>query len=185
MPSNPAIQSITLEIESLHPVVRIDNQLLIFSIIEMIPKEPSHSMFFQLILTDFPYIMMTAVSKRQFCLGFSICNILHMMGFLPVQYSLKLLCWQIKSMNISSHIISEILMEPCQLKMDFGLITRDLDIASNICIKHRLVIIQQSFQIILTQKKTHGFSMIDVECRKCNKVWFRRNKLYKNAISEI
>ena len=85
MPDDTASQTVTLEIESINPGIRVDYQPFIPSVIEMIPEEAPQSMLCQLILTNLPNHMMRVLCKRKLSLGLFVYRILDMMDTLATQ----------------------------------------------------------------------------------------------------
>ena len=185
MPDNAAIQPVTLEEEPLYPDVRVNQQAFIGAVIEMVPEEPSQSMPRQLVLANLPDLIMATVSENQLGLGLFVCDVLYMMHPLAVQYLPELLNGEIKGMDVACDVVSEILTEPRQLEMDFGLVMGSLNIAADVSIKQRLVAIQQRYKISFAQEEAAGFTVKDVKSGQGNKIRFRRGEFDENTITEI
>lgn len=187
MSDDAAIHPVALEIESIHPCIRVDYQPFVPSVIEVISEESSKGMLRQLILTILVEQMMSTFCDHQLRLWFLIPVVLNMMDAEPFQKGIDLADRQLKVTNVSCHIITIVLVEHCQLEMQMVCLTCDLDIAANVSVKHRagILIVHQCGKILLTQKKTGRSAMIDVECCQGNEVRLGRDKLDKGAFCEV
>jgi len=85
MPDDASVHPITFKIEAFNQVVRVDDQTLIPSIIEMITQEALQGVLRQLILTELPNQIVTAVSNGKGCLRLFVSGIFNMMDALAVQ----------------------------------------------------------------------------------------------------
>ena len=68
VPDDAAVHPITFKIEAFNPVVRVDDQTFVPSIIEMVTKEAFQGILRQLILAELPKQMVAAVGNGKGCL---------------------------------------------------------------------------------------------------------------------
>jgi hypothetical protein len=89
--------------------------------------------------------------------------------------------------DIPCHIVPIILVEHRQLEMQMVCLTSDLDIATDIGVKHRagVLIVHQRDKVILTDKKTSGSAVIDVKSCQGNEVRLGCYKLDKGAVRKV
>ncbi len=187
MTDDAAGQVIALKAETIDPVVRVDHKPFVRAIIEMIPKEAAQCMLCQLVLAEFADQMIAAVCEHQLSLALAFRDVLHMMNLLAAQRSPDFLYRQIKRMDISRHIVSEILVQPRQSEMHLRPVSANANITPNVGVEKwiSLIIIQQSSNVFLSKQKTVGLAMKDVEGGQGNEVRFRRGEFDKNCIFEI
>ena len=165
MPDDASVHPITFKIEAFNPVVRVDDQTFVPSIIEMVTKETLQSVLRQLILAELPNQIVAAVGNGKGCLRLFVSGIFNMMNALPVQKGRDLLNGQLEIMDVACHVISEVLMEQRQLELEMIGAARDLDVAADVSVKDSagIGIVHKVFQIFLLQEKACGSSMVDIK----------------------
>ena len=85
MPDDTAVHPVTFKIEAFNPVVRVDDQTFVPSIIEMVTKETLQGTLRQFILTELPKEIVTAVGNGKGCFRLFVSGIFNMMDALTVQ----------------------------------------------------------------------------------------------------
>ena len=75
MPDDTAVHPVTFKIEAFNPVVRVDDQTFVPSIIEMVTKEAFQGILRQLILAELPKQMVAAVGNGKGCLRLFVSGI--------------------------------------------------------------------------------------------------------------
>ena len=151
VPYNATAQPVTFKIEAINPIIRKNHQMLVLSVVEMIPKELFQSVFREFVLTEFTELVVAAFSECQLCLWLFVSGVLDVMDAPAVQQGVDLINGQLEVMDVSSHIVSEVLVEQRQLEVQMFGVAGDFDVAADVSVKDSASIftIHQRGQILL------------------------------------